>query len=303
MSESNKSKISIWVEAARLRTLPLSAAGIITGSALAMIEGKFDAWIFTYALLTTISLQVLSNFANDLGDAQKGTDHEGRVGPRRLVSSGLIGMKEIRMGVVIAAFVSFAFGVLLLLESFGSKYLGWLLIFLFLGLIAIWAAIKYTIGKSAYGYRGLGDLFVFVFFGLISVNGSYFLMTRQFDLYPILNSIAIGCLSTGVLHLNNMRDRMNDKASGKMTVSVQLGDRKSRIYFTALMLTATICIVSASLFQTTEGLLPILGILPVVQISNRVFKISDPLDFNNLLKPLALSAFFYSVLLFITALI
>lgn len=175
------SKISNWIGAARLRTLPLSISGILVGSSVAAHQGYFNISIFSLALGTTLGLQVLSNFANDYGDGVKGTDNEDRIGPMRAIQSGLISHREMKQAMVLTALVTFLLAVLLIYASFGVEK--WLeaLIFLILGIASIVAAIKYTVGNSAYGYRGMGDIFVFLFFGLVAVYGSYFLYSHQHD--------------------------------------------------------------------------------------------------------------------------
>ena len=210
------------VKAARLRTLPLSVSGIITGSAVALRE-KPEAFrwdIFLLALLTTVLFQILSNFANDYGDGVKGTDNEHRIGPARALQSGAITRQQMKRVVLITAALSILSAIALIIAAFGSENLLYTLVFFVLGLLCVAAAIKYTVGRSAYGYRGLGDVFVFVFFGLVSVVGSQFLYTQQIDKAVWLPAIAIGLLSVAVLNLNNMRDYENDRRSGKHTLVV-----------------------------------------------------------------------------------
>ena len=193
--------VKSWVSAARLRTLPLSISGIIVGSAIAIQEGFFNIVIFSLALGTTLGLQILSNFANDYGDGIKGTDNDERVGPARAIQSGLITHKEMKQGIVVTAFATLLLAILLIYSSFGKENAGYALLFFILGLAAIAAAIKYTVGNNAYGYRGLGDVFVFVFFGIVAVFGSYFLYSLKFSWEVLLPAFAIGFLSSAVLNL------------------------------------------------------------------------------------------------------
>ena len=157
-----------WIQAARLRTLPLSVSGILLGCFYAMSQGIFNWKIVIFALSTTLGLQVLSNFANDYGDGIKGTDNEDRVGPKRAIQSGNISPSAMRYAIFITAFLTLVSAMLLIYCSFKGKYLIYSLVFFVLGIIAIASAIYYTVGKNAYGYRGLGDFFVFIFFGLVS---------------------------------------------------------------------------------------------------------------------------------------
>lgn len=203
-------KIKPWISAFRLRTIPLSVSGIIIGSCFAHYNGKFDGIIMTFAILLTISLQILSNLANDYGDGVRGTDNENRIGPERAIQSGDISPDEMFDGIKFNILVVIILTVGLIFFSFGSKYYIYALLFFVLGGISVYAAINYTIGSSPYGYRGLGDVFVFVFFGLLSVIGSYFLYTKQLDHHVILPAISVGLLSVGVLNLNNMRDIDSD---------------------------------------------------------------------------------------------
>ncbi|MGB3991856.1 MAG: 1,4-dihydroxy-2-naphthoate octaprenyltransferase, partial [Flavobacteriaceae bacterium] len=169
--------LKIWLQAARLRTLPLSFSGIIAGAALALSEGVFNIYIGVLSLWCTLLFQVISNFANDYGDGLKGTDNDQRIGPKRVLQSGLLAASQLKRGIVFLSVVA-VFSVLLLLTvSFGISNWPYFLLFFVLGIASIWSAIRYTVGASAYGYKGLGDLFVFLFFGLLSVLGSKFLYT------------------------------------------------------------------------------------------------------------------------------
>jgi 1,4-dihydroxy-2-naphthoate octaprenyltransferase len=169
-----------WVEAARLRTLPLSVSGIIVGSMYALAYPTanvltptevFNWQLFGFAILTTLGLQVLSNFANDYGDGIKGTDNEDRIGPKRAIQSGVISPQAMKRAIIITSVLTFISAVLLIYFAFGETNIGYSIFFLVLGLLAIASAIRYTVGNTAYGYRGYGDLFVFVFFGLVSTLG------------------------------------------------------------------------------------------------------------------------------------
>src|SRR5690554_1169297 len=148
-------KISAWIAAARLRTLPLSVAGIIVGSAAAISINRFSITIFILALLTTLGLQILSNFANDYGDGVKGTDNEDRVGPVRAMQGGLLSAKELRNGIIVTSVITLLIACTLIYVAFNEQHFGISLLFFFLGIASIAAAIKYTVGKSAYGYRAM----------------------------------------------------------------------------------------------------------------------------------------------------
>ncbi|WP_224490308.1 1,4-dihydroxy-2-naphthoate octaprenyltransferase [Robertkochia flava] len=294
--------IRAFVSAARLRTLPLSVSGIIAGTAMASSQGAFDYTIFILALLTTIGLQVLSNFANDYGDGVKGTDNAERVGPQRALQSGAITPEAMKRAVVLTALVTLVSAVVLIYIAFGKDKFLYSLFFFVLGLAAVVAAIKYTVGDSAYGYRGLGDLFVFVFFGLVSVVGSYFLYVQQLSLTVWLPAFSIGLLSVGVLNLNNIRDRKSDERSGKITLAVKLGSQKARIYQNLLIVLAMIFALIYLIvnFNGWVNLLWVLSFLPLAFHLKRFnsIKVDELVDPE--LKKLAISTFVFSVMFFIS---
>ena len=156
----NKVSFFTWIKAARLRTIPLSISGILVGSSIAFQKNEFDLVVFIFAILTTVSYQLLSNFANDYGDGVKGTDNSSRLGPKRILQSGLITRDQLRQTILSITAVAVLLTILLVYSAFGLSQTS--LTFLGLGFFAIVAAIRYTIGSNAYGYKGLGDLFVFV---------------------------------------------------------------------------------------------------------------------------------------------
>jgi 1,4-dihydroxy-2-naphthoate octaprenyltransferase len=176
-----KNTIQPWIQAARLRTLPLSISGILVGSAYAYYQHTFEWIIFVLALCTTLSFQVLSNFANDYGDGIKGTDAN-RIGEKRLVASGEITSAQMKMAIIINSVIAFVLAVALIYFAFGQENFVYSFTFLVLGIASIAAAIKYTVGNNAYGYSGFGDVFVFIFFGLVAVVGSNFLYSQSIDI-------------------------------------------------------------------------------------------------------------------------
>ena len=291
-------KINSWISAARLRTLPLSISGIIVGTTIAVSEGVFNIIIFSLALATTLGLQVLSNFANDYGDGVKGTDNEDRVGPQRALQSGLITQKEMLQGIIITAIVTLLFAILLIYVAFGRENLGYALFFFLLGIAAIAAAIKYTVGKSAYGYRGLGDVFVFIFFGLVAVYGSYFLYAHQWNWLVLLPAFSIGFLSMGVLNLNNMRDRASDEKAGKITLVVKLGAKRAKNYHYALILGAILCLVLFTVLnlESINDFLYLPAFIPLILHLKKVVENENATLLDPELKVLALSTFATAVL-------
>ena len=244
------SKVRAYITSFRLRTLPLSLSGVLLGSLLAASDGYFKTTTFVWAMLTTVALQILSNLANEVGDLTKGTDNEHRLGPIRSAQSGALSMREMVQAMIVFGVIAIITGSLLIYEAF-RDLLNWKSIALFIaGGASIVAAVKYTVGKSAYGYRGLGDLFVFIFFGLVSVMGSYFAMSGVLPWICVLPAAAIGFLSSGVLNMNNIRDIENDSVCGKRTIPVILGIRGAKIYHFVITLLAVICLVLYSMFHS-----------------------------------------------------
>jgi len=299
-----------------LRTLPLSISGIILGSFLGnkknmiilsenysdtnIFIGSFSIFqspIFWLAIFTTIGFQVLSNFANDYGDGIKGTDNN-RKGEARMVSTGAITPIQMKNAMVITTIISLIIALLLIFVAFGHENFKYSFLFFILGIASIAAAIKYTVGKSAYGYSGLGDLFVFLFFGLLSVVGSYFLFTKQLNIFIFLPAISIGLLSTAVLNLNNMRDQIEDKQYSKNTLVVKLGSQKSKLYHYFLIIGALISalVYVASNYQSLIQYLFLIAFIPLflnikVVAQNIIFY-----ELDKELKKVALSTFLFAIL-------
>ncbi|MCT4599737.1 MAG: 1,4-dihydroxy-2-naphthoate octaprenyltransferase [Marinifilaceae bacterium] len=245
-------KIKAWIGSFRLRTLPLSLSGVILGSFISELYGKFNLTICIYALLTTVFLQVLSNLSNDLGDSLKGTDNDSRQGPTRAMQTNLITKREMIGMIVVFILLSAFSGILLIYNSFDNLFNKGGIYMLVLGGLAIIAAIKYTLGKHAYGYIGLGDIFVFIFFGLASVFGTFYLYTGVFDPIILMPASSIGLLSIGVLNLNNIRDIENDKVCGKITIPVRIGERRAKNYHYFLIGMSGVLMILYVLFIGSE---------------------------------------------------
>ncbi|WP_121966589.1 1,4-dihydroxy-2-naphthoate octaprenyltransferase [Myroides sp. N17-2] len=294
-------KFKAWVSAARLRTLPLSVSGIIIGSACAypfFSDNTSFLSIFSFAILTTLLLQVLSNFANDYGDGVKGTDNETRIGPQRALQSGLITAKEMKKGVIITSFLSLIAALILIYISFGRDNFFTSLFFFVLGVSCVAAAIKYTVGSGAYGYKGLGDLFVFIFFGLVSVIGSFYLYGQVLDYWVILPAIAVGNLSIAVLNINNMRDLNSDKLVGKNTLAVKLGREGAKKYHYFIVLFALVAFIVYGLHANLSlyKYIFILAYIPLLKHLVFVKKNTEPRELDSQMKIVALSTFLLSLL-------
>jgi 1,4-dihydroxy-2-naphthoate octaprenyltransferase len=288
----------VWIEAFRLRTLPLALSSAVLGSFLAYAEGQFNPTVFALAISTTVLLQILSNLANDFGDSIHGTDNKNRLGPVRTVQSGKISKAEMKRLIIIFIILSFISGGLLIFSGIRNANTGLIILFFILGIASIVAALKYTIGKNPYGYSGFGDLFVFIFFGLIGVCGTYFLHTNQFHILLLLPAASIGLLSTGVLNLNNMRDIENDAASGKKTLVVRIGSANAKLYHTLLIVFSLILsvIYVVETWQSVYQLMFLLSVFPLGFHLYEVFQNHVPQKLNNQLKVLALTTFFFSVM-------
>lgn len=289
-----------WIAAARLRTLPLSISGIILGSLIAWSEGHWNWLIFILAFLTTLFLQVLSNYANDYGDGVKGTDVE-RLGEKRAVAAGLITAEQMKKAVILFSVLSALTAIALIWISFGVEQLKFVLLFLVLTVACVWAAIKYTVGKNAYGYAGLGDLFVFIFFGIISVWGSYTLYQHEnLDFLIFIPASAIGLLSTAVLNLNNMRDIETDRKAHKNTLPLRMGFENAKIYQTILILLpfilAVIYLLAIGKTEWYRFVFLIL-LIPAILFLKTLFQTTEAPKLDKELKKVALLTLAFALLL------
>ncbi|MDT8347317.1 MAG: 1,4-dihydroxy-2-naphthoate octaprenyltransferase [Flavobacteriaceae bacterium] len=294
--------MKVWIKAARLRTLPLSLSGIILGYAVAVSpyfgNSPNNITVLVLALVVTLCFQVLSNYANDYGDGVKGTDNDQRLGPKRSLQSGEITPLQMKKAILVLAIISFLLSIALIVYSLGTSVLWVVALFVLLTIASIWAAIKYTVGDNAYGYKALGDVFVFLFFGLLSVCGTFYLVHQHWENYILLPAIFVGCYSTAVLNLNNMRDIKNDKNSGKTTIPVRLGLAKAKIYHVILLglgLSALLTFVFSK-NMNYSGIISIVVILLTAIHLVKVLKAkhSSPLDPE--LKFVALTTFAVSIL-------
>lgn len=233
------------IQSMRLRTLPLSAAGVILGILLATASWKVDFWTALLVLATTLSLQILSNLSNELGDVLRGTDTADRQGPQYGLNAGAITIPEMKVLIGIFVGVCILSGTAMTWRAFGTLFELTPILVLMLGVFAIMGAMRYTLGRNPYGYRGLGDFYVFLFFGLVSVLGSYFVCTMGAGLHwkLLLPSSAIGFFSVGVLNVNNIRDMKTD-AVNRVTVAIRLGVHRARIYQTVLIVLGWACMVA-----------------------------------------------------------
>ncbi len=285
--------IKPYILSFRLQTLPLAVSTVLMGNIIAAYHNSYNSYVGIFAVITTVFLQILSNVANDYGDAISGADNEERVGPERMVASGKISMKAMRNTVIVFSSLSLLSGIVLIyfgnFSAVGIKSIGLFVI----GIGAIAAAIKYTVGKNPYGYRGLGDFFVFIFFGLVGVLGTYFLHTGTLLWWVVLPASAMGFLSVGVLNLNNLRDVETDAKTGKNTLVVIKGSTWGKKYHVFLHIGAILSLLIFSVFNFTEWYQWIFVVVFILLIKDLIFvyKNEDPMLLYPYLKKLAISTF------------
>jgi 1,4-dihydroxy-2-naphthoate octaprenyltransferase len=287
----------IWLKAFRLRTLPLAISATTLGSLLGYAENRFRWGVFIFGTLTTLFLQILSNLANDYGDAKKGTDNEKRIGPLRVTQSGLVTQRQMQWMIGGFVLLSLVSGSLLIWSGLRGGNMLLYSLFFVLGFSSIYAAIKYTIGKRPYGYVGFGDIMVFIYFGILGVAGTYFLHTQSFHLTILLPASSVGLFSAGVLNLNNLRDHDNDALNGKNTLVVRMGVPWAKIYHVVLLFTALVLAVIYTVLHF-ESYYQLIFLLPVPLLISDVKKVitnTVPVELNRELKRLAVATLLFSL--------
>ena len=285
-----------WINAFRLRTLPLAFSCIIMGSGLAYAAGQFNLTVFILALITTLFLQILSNLANDYGDFVKGTDNDERVGPDRTMQSGLITKPEMVRIMWVIALLCSIFGVWLIYEGTNGLDLLKAGVFAILGITAMGAAVKYTMGKNPYGYAGLGDIFVFLFFGWLGVLGSYFLHTHTLNWELLLPASSIGFFTTAVLNVNNMRDHLTDEKSGKNTLVVRIGISWAKRYHFMLNFIGILFIVLYTVPAINAILFFLFGFVLFIKPAREILRNKDHTSFDPYLKKQAIATFLFTII-------
>src|SRR5215207_1225147 len=229
-SPTNVSPLSAWLLATRPKTLPAAISPVIVGCTVAWAEDRFDLVAGLAAFAVALLLQVGANLANDVADFRRGADTDDRLGPMRVTQSGLISPQHVVVATVTVLLAAAAPGLYLVWR--GGPVLA------MLGLLAIAAAVTYTAGPKPFGYLGLGELVVFIFFGPIAVAGTAFVMTHHVTWLTLVSSIAIGCLITAILVVNNLRDIDTDRVAGKRTLAVRIGKRATRWEYAAVIAVA-----------------------------------------------------------------
>ena len=284
MTEHSISRSQAWLESLRPKTLPLAFSAIIVGIALAWWQGHFDPLVALLALITAGLLQILSNLANDYGDAVKGSDKPDRLGPLRGMQKGAITQAQMKRALIITVALICVSGLALLIASWQSMqdFIG----FLVLGLLSIVAAITYTVGTKPYGYIGLGDISVLIFFGWLSVIGSWYLQSHTVEAIMFLPATACGLLATAVLNVNNMRDIDSDRENGKNTLAVRLGPVNARRYHACLLAGAPLCLALFVLLEVHSlwGWMFILAAPLLVKQARFILSHLDPVDMRPMLE-------------------
>ena len=278
-----------WILASRPKTLTAAISPVLLGSALAYSEGDFNVVTFIIIIIAACSIQIGTNYSNDLFDYLKGTDNSNRLGPDRAIQTGIISKKEIQRAIFIIFFVAIFFGFYLAFLG------GWIIVLI--GLLSIFFGIIYTGGPYPLAYNGLGDIFVFIFFGLVAVSGTYYLYTDKFTLDGIILGSVIGCLSTAILVVNNLRDIDNDKKCGKNTLAVYIGKRFTQIEYLLLMLSAYIIPIFISFnFDNKAAIYIVYFTLPIaIRLTIDIFYNNSSL--NTTLEGTAKLLFLYTLLL------
>ena len=280
----------------RLRTLPLSLAGISLGIMLAYAGHSVPWYVILLTILTTVSLQILSNMSNELGDWLSGVDGTGREGPKYGIEGGGLTEDEMRSCIRIMVLVCCILGLGMIRASFKTIFCIESESLIVLGAAAIWAAMHYTLGKKPYGYRGLGDIFVFLFFGLVPVTGGFFVCAQVIEPTTLIPGAAIGLFSVGVLNVNNMRDMKSD-AANRITVPLKLGEHRAKIYHTTLIAGGW-CLMLLFTILFTHGWLPYLYVITLplyIKHLNGVWKRSGR-ELDPMLPMLVISTFIFALL-------
>lgn len=291
-------KFNSWISALRPRTLFLAIATTLCGSAIAYKDGQFSATVALLTLIIATLLQLLSNLANDMGDFEHGTDTTGkRVGPQRSLQSGKITLPEMKFAIKIVILFCCIIGALLIYEALQFMHYIYILLFLMLGFLSIWAAMKYTSGKNPYGYKGLGDIFSFTFFGLVSVIGTYFLHTHTITFEPWPPAIGMGLFTVAVLNINNMRDIKNDRTAGKITIPVRIGIKKAKSYHVILTMGGIISFILYSFLyaQDWTEYLYLIVMIGFIKILADILKTKEDYMLDPYLKYTSLTAFILAI--------
>lgn len=289
------SKLSPWIKAFRLRTLPLALANVALGSFLAAEANQFRWLVLLLAGLTILLLQILSNLANDYGDSIHGADSGERKGPSRAVQSGEITAAAMKKAMVVFGAAAFISGIGLLWVSLGAAQWMIFLGFVALGLLCIWAAIAYTATDHPYGYAGFGDISVLAFFGFVGVLGTFFLHTGKVEWPYVLPALTCGLFSVAVLNVNNIRDIESDVKAGKYSIPVRLGRSRAVVYHWLLLFSGIGCAVAYTIWQGSTWYQWIFLVVVPLLLKNgfAIAKHREPSKLDPYLKQMALTTLLF----------
>ena len=287
-----------WLEGARPRTLPAAVAPVVAGTGVALHVGEAVWWKAGLALLVALTLQVAVNYANDYSDGVRGTDRD-RVGPQRLVGSGAASPRAVKAAAFAAFGTAVVAGFLLALTT------SWWLVPA--GLVCMGAAWFYTGGSKPYGYRGLGEVMVFVFFGLVAVMGTTYVQTETLTGPALLPSlwaaVGVGALASAILVANNLRDIPTDRATGKHTLAVVLGEERTRAAYLLLVAAAAVALVALAFATAAAALLGLVFLAVALPAARAVLGGASGLDLVPVLQRTGLAELLYAVGVFVGLLV
>jgi len=271
------SKVESWVLAARPHTLPAAIMPVFVGISIAIHDGMIYVPTAIVTLICALLIQIGTNFINDLYDYLKGSDKKDRVGPTRVLASGLISVNEMKIGILVVFGLAFLLGLYLVYMS------GWLIFVI--GVLSLIAGYAYTGGPYPLAYNGLGDIFVFIFFGFIGTIGSYYVQTQEITLIVIWSSIPVGALITNILVVNNYRDLEEDKIAGKKTLAVKFGGKFARLHYLVFMILsyAILFVVYFTFKQSLFVFLPLLTIPLSIKLVSMIYNLKGR-DLNKTLE-------------------
>lgn len=282
-------KLSIWIAASRPKTLPAALVPVMVGSALAYNLGRVNILFSILALICLLLIQIGTNFTNDLYDYYKGADNENRKGPARVLASGLVSVKEMKIAITFVFTLAFVLGLYLVYKTD--------IIIFIIGVFSIFAGLAYTAGPFPLAYNGLGDLFVFIFFGLVGTVGTFYLHTNEFNIISILAGIPVGALITNILVVNNYRDIETDREVGKNTLAVILGKQFSKFQYIFLMLISfSVPIIFYLVFNMNLVILLPLILIPAAYILIKNFLVLNGSELNKILELTAKFSAIYGLL-------
>ncbi|MCZ7602171.1 MAG: 1,4-dihydroxy-2-naphthoate polyprenyltransferase [Melioribacteraceae bacterium] len=288
-STNQISKIESWLLASRPKTLPAAVMPVFVGTSIAIHDGLFNPIAAIVALLCSLLIQIGTNFVNDLHDYLKGSDKKDRLGPVRVLVSGLISENEMRIGIAVVFSTAFILGMYLVYLA------GWFIFII--GVLSLIAGYAYTAGPYPLAYNGLGDIFVFIFFGFVGTIGTYYVQAQEITMLVFWSSIPVGALITNILVVNNYRDLEEDKIAGKNTLAVKFGSTFAKMQYLIFMILSysILLLVYFTYKQSIYVFLPLLTLPIAIKLVSMIFKLSGK-DLNSTLALTAKLSAVYGIL-------